>query len=253
MRDNRSVILVRSFEKRWAVNKKDELTEVPVMEAGEVLDRTPRAIIAQIQAGKLKGEKRFEDGRTKWFVQIPTSLLTTYRENQAEKQKVATSQKSNSSSSESSGRGSYKQYASHKRESESAIDTPQRGEKKKYEDFRDLRAYGELHKLFDQLEKEKTFDENLRQLFLIALEKLAMGFYEFDKTRKANIYSEARGTLARILNRLVLLPKFDKALTKDIFTRINGEIMGSVIAIIRRAEGSWGKKKKRYDDDEVES
>lgn len=232
------------------MNKKDDLTEVPVNEAAEVLDRTPRAIIAQIQAGKLKGEKRFEDGRTKWFVQIQTSLLTASRENQTEKQKVASSEKSKSSSSDNSGRGSYKQYTSQKRNSEESSDSPQRGEKKKYEDFRDLRAYGELQKLFDQLEKEKNFDENLRQLFLIALERLAMGFYEFDKTKKANIYSEARSTLARILNRLVLLPKFEKALTKDIFTRINGEIMGSVIAIIRRAEGSWGKKKKRYNEEE---
>lgn len=208
------------------MTQKDDMTEISVKQASEIFKISERAVVYKIQEGSIKGKKVGK----KWYISFPKIQLRAYEKLTSEKAPSLPNQLPKLP--EVLSVSSEKTSATSGRQRKSDGDT-----KKKYEDFRDLRAYSELQKLFLELQKEKSFDDNLRNLFLIALEKLAMGFYEYDRVRKAAIYSEARGTLARILNRLVLIPAFEKSFVQKIFSRINTEIMGSVIAIIRSAEG----------------
>lgn len=224
---------------------KRELVEISVKYASEILGLTERAVIYKIQSGFYKGEKKGK----KWVIFFPSELIKSYE--QALEAKQQTSQKKllhKSEISESLPHDFQKSFR--KKETVSEIDhsenrnEPHKKNKKKFEDFRQLRAYSELHKLYLDVVNEKLFEGVIRSLFITTMERLAMGFYEFDKTRKVRIYSEARGSLACLLNHLVLSPPKEKLLAQKIFNHINSEIMGSMISIIRAAEGSWNKGTK---------
>jgi len=200
--------------------------EYSVAEIAKNLKISERAVLYKIKAGELEGKKK--DRR--WAVSFPGQNQQTAEHNDQKQSAASEIPKIQ----KEQNRGVFRAPSSGNKKS-SAYHREQSG---KLYDFTQLVSYKLLRKWYEHpgLRNEQKHLDHIQR----CLERIAIGFYQWDVNQKIRIYNESRNLVGSYLNFIVLHQLEDKKLQKKLFEGIHCAVMGAIIALTKSLE----KKRK---------